>query len=258
MSSNNGVLVFNVGALAVNSGVSFNVTNLPNAVTVLTNTFVAVSGQLESSTNNATNVVTTVSAASADLGVALSVVPNPVMAGNFATITVVVTNNGPSVASGTMVTNYLQAGMVVTASAATMGTVTGSGGTNIWSVGGLPANASATLTLTAMATVGSATPITDTVVAASPVFDPLKLNNFASFKILVNPAPLLSIVSGANANTFTWPASSTNFVLKGATNLNSPMVWVTVTNPAPAIVNGQYMITLPTSNGLHFFILTTP
>ncbi len=111
----------------------------------------------------------------------------------------------------------------------------------------MPANASATLTLTAKATAAAGATVLDTVVVASSVYDPFKLNNFASFKIVINPAPTLSIVSGANANTFTWPASATNYVLQGATNLTAPVVWVTVTNPAPAIVNGQYSVTLPTN-----------
>ena len=258
VASNNGVLTFSNSALAVGAGLSFNVAVVPNAATTLTNTFEAMDGQVESSTNNVTNIVTTVGVPSADLGVTLSAAPNPVMAGSSAAITVVVTNNGPSIASGTTVSNYLPAGLVPTGSSASMGTVTGSGGTNIWSVGNLPANASATLTLTAKATAAAGGTLLDTVAVASAVFDPLKLNNFASFKIVINPAPMLSISPGLNANTFTWPASATNYVLKGATNLTPPIVWVTVTNPAPTIVNGQNSVTLPTSNSLHFFILTTP
>jgi hypothetical protein len=139
-----------------------------------------------------------------------------------------------------------------------MGTVAGSGGTNTWSVGDLPANASATLTLTATAAAVTGGTFLDSAVVASSVFDPLKLNNFASFKVVINPAPMLSITPGVNAYTFTWPASATNYVLKGTTNLTSPIVWVTVTNPAPTIVNGQYSVTLPAGSSSHFFILTTP
>ena len=121
----------------------------------------------------------------------------------------------------------------------------------------MPAEANATLTLTVMATNANGATVLDTVVVGSPVYDPFKLNNFASFKIVINPAPTLSIVSSAQANTFTWPAAATNYQLQGATNLTPRVVWVKVTNPAPAIVNGQYSVTLPT-NSLHFFKLTTP
>jgi hypothetical protein len=95
-------------------------------------------------------------------------------------------------------------------------------------------------------------------VVGSPVYDPFKLNNAASFKVDITPVTL-SIVPGARANTFTWPASAANYVLLGATNLTQPIIWVPVTNPAPSIVNGQYSISLPnTTNGLHFFMLSTP
>jgi uncharacterized repeat protein (TIGR01451 family) len=254
--NNNGVVTFAINSLAVGAGVSFNITNTPVAATTLTNTFVAVSAQLEASTNNVTNVVTVVSQPSADLGISLAATPNPVTAGNFVTLTVVATNNGPSLASATFVTNYLPAGLMLTSNSASMGTMSSSSGMNIWSVGSLPAFTNATLTLFAMATNASGATVLDTVVVGSSVYDPIKLNNFTSFKIVIDPAPTLSLILGARANTFTWAASATNYVLQGATTLSSPIVWVTVTN-TPTIVNGQYSVTVPT-NSLHFFKLTTP
>ena len=255
--SNNGVITFNVGALAVSNGISFNVTNLPSAETTVTNAFIAISDQIESSTNNATNVVTAIGAPSADLGVTMNAVPNPVAAGGYVTITLVVTNSVPSGASGTTVTNYLPAGLVLTgSSSSTGGAVTGSGGTNVWN-GSLPPNGSATLTLTAQATASAGATVLDSVEVASLVYDPFKLNDFASFKIVINPAPSLSIVPGLNANTFTWSATGPNFVLLGATNLTEPIVWVTVTNPAATLANGQYSVALPTNSPLHFFMLSS-
>jgi uncharacterized repeat protein (TIGR01451 family) len=259
VANNNGVLTFSTSALAVGAGLSFNLAVVPGAQTTITNTIIAIDGELESSTNNATNIVISVGAPSADLGVAINATPNPVVAGDYVTITLVATNAGPSMGFGTMVTNYLPDGLFLTASNASLGTVAGSGGTNIWSIGSMPANASATLTLTAKATAALGATVLDTVVAGSSVFDPFKLNNFASFKIVINPAPTLAILSGVRSNTFTWNVAATNYVLRGATNLSPPIIWVTVTNPAPTIVNGQYSITLPnTTNGLHFFNLTTP
>jgi hypothetical protein len=156
-----------------------------------------------------------------------------------------------------MVTNYLPEGLVLTGSSTSWQAVAGSGGTNVWS-GSLPPNASTTLILTAQATAAQGATVEDTVVVGSPVYDPFKLNNAASFKIDITPVTL-SIVPGARAITFAWPASAANYVLLGATNLTQPIIWVPVTNPAPSIVNGQYSISLPnTTNGLHFFMLSTP
>jgi hypothetical protein len=128
---------------------------------------------------------------------------------------------------------------------------------NLWNVGPVAANASATLILTAQATAAAGATVLDSVVVASLVYDPYKLNNFAEWKTVINPSPTLSIVWGARTNAFAWSGAATNFVLKGATNLTPPVVWVTVTNPAPILTNGEYWLPLPT-NGLHFFILTTP
>jgi uncharacterized repeat protein (TIGR01451 family) len=254
----NGVLTVSTNFLAVGAGFAFNIFVTPNAAETVTNTVIAIADQLESSTNNATNVITTVTLPSADLGVTLNGTPNPVTAGDFVTFTVVVTNNGPSLASATEVTNYLPAGLTLTSSNLPLATtLSNSAGTIVWSVGSLAAFTNATLTLTTKATNVIGATVTDIVLVGSPVYDPIKLNNFASFKIVINPAPTLGIVSGAHANTFTWPAAATNFVLQGATNLTPPIVWVTVTNAVTTNASGQYSVTVPT-NSLHFFKLTTP
>jgi uncharacterized delta-60 repeat protein/uncharacterized repeat protein (TIGR01451 family) len=260
VTNNNGVLTFGPIALAVFGGISFNIAVMPEAATSVTNAFLAVDNQLEGSTNNATNVVATVGQPSADLGVTLNAGPNPVEAGNSETITIVVTNNGPSIAYGTVATNFLPAGLALTATNAPAGTtVTGSGGTNIWNIGNLAANASVTLTLTANATYAPGNTVLDSVQVGSSIYDPFKLNNFASFKIVINPAPSILVSSVLGTNTFTWNAIATNYVLYGATNLTPPVVWVKVTDVVPVIVNNTFSVSLPnTTNGLHFFILRTP
>jgi len=259
-ASNNGVLTFDINTLTVGAGLSFNIAVLPIEETTVTNIFIAISDELEASVNNLTNVVTAVGSQSADLGVSLNAGPNPVVAGNYETLSIVVTNNGPSFAYGTMVTNDLPAGLLLTGINAPPGTsVSGLGGTNIWNIGYLAANSSSTLNLTAKATYAAGNTVLDSVVAGSSVYDPYKLNNYASFKIVINPAPLISILGGPRTNTFTWNAAATNYVLMGATNLTPPVVWVKVTNVVPVITNGTFSVSLPdTTNGLHFFILRTP
>ena len=177
--NDSGVLTFAINTLASGAGVAFNITNVPVAATTLTNMFVAVSAQLEASTNNATNVVTSVSQPSADLGITLAATPNPVTAGDFVTLTLVASNNGPSLASATVVTNFLPPGLLLTSNSASLGTVSSASGMNLWNVGSLPPFTSATLTLSAMATNAAGATVLDTVVVGSAVYDPIKLNNFA-------------------------------------------------------------------------------
>jgi len=255
-TNNNGVLTFSVtNSLGVSNGISFNLFVTPTNNGTVTNTFTATANQLEPSTNYFTNVVTSVNAPSADMGVSLFGAPNPVLAGNFVTYTIVITNGGPSFAVGPTATNVLPAGMVLYTSSASTGAISNSGAVSTWNAGTLSAYSNVTLTIVAQATAANGATNLDTVNVGSSIFDPLKFNNFSSFKIVVNPAPSLSIASGSHNFTITWPATATNFVLQGATNLPPPGVWTTVTN-VPAIVGGQYTITLPT-NGYRFFILKT-
>jgi uncharacterized repeat protein (TIGR01451 family) len=262
MASNNGVLTFSTNSLAVGAGLSFNLALMPEAATTVTNMFLAVDGELEGSTNNFTNMITSVGQPSADLGVTLNAGPNPVVAGNYVTITLAVTNNGPSIAYQTVASNYLPAGLMLTASNVPAGTtLTNYGATNVWTIGSLPPYTSVTLTLTAKATAAGGATVLDSAVVDSPVtYDPFKLNNYASFKIVIGSAPNIFISSSAQGrtNTFTWANAATNYVLLGATNLNPPVVWVKVTNVVPSIVGTNFSITLPNTNGLHFYILTTP
>jgi uncharacterized repeat protein (TIGR01451 family) len=260
MTSSNGVLTFSAAnPLAVGAGLSFNIALMPETNISVTNTFAALDTQFQGSTNNITNLVTTVGEPNADVGVAVNASPNPVLAGNSVAITLVVTNNGPSIAYGTTVTNYLPAGLNLTSSSPSQGTVTNSAGMNIWSIGALPPNTSATNTLTAAVTVAGGTPLLDSAIVASTVYDPFKLNNFASFKI-VTTAPALSILSGPRANTLFWDGAATNYVLLSTTNLALPLAnWVKATNAVSSNVNGQLFITLPaTTDGPRFYILTTP
>jgi uncharacterized repeat protein (TIGR01451 family)/uncharacterized delta-60 repeat protein len=257
----NGVLAFSPASLPVFGGLSFNVAVIPLSAASITNSFMAVDNQLEGSTNNFTNVVASVGQPSADVGVTVNVTPNPVWAGNYVNIALVVTNNGPSIAYGTIVTNFLPAGLVLTATNAPAGTtVTGSGATNFWNVGNLAPYTSSTLVFTAKATIPLGATVLDSVQAGSSVYDPLKLNNYASFKVVISPAPLISIATSIRSNTLTWNQAATNYVLLSTTNLAQPLSnWVKVTNVVPVIVNGSFSITLPkTTNGPYFFILTTP
>ena len=112
---------------------------------------------------------------SADLTVTVVDNQHTVTAGSGAgnlTYIVTVTNNGPSDASGVMLSNaqVLPAGVTLNSVAASAGT-SFSGGTGVWTVGTLPLGASATLTLTntvmSSAANGAAVSNTATVTAAN-------------------------------------------------------------------------------------------
>src|SRR5207244_1963261 len=104
----------------------------------VSNTATAVGTTADSNSANNSGTATTVITVSADLAITKSESPNPVNAGQQATYTLTITNNGPNPAVNTMVTDVLpsqvtfvsatsnhgptptQAGGIVTASLGTM------------------------------------------------------------------------------------------------------------------------------------------
>ena len=195
----------------------------------------------------------------------ISAAPNPVMAGDLVTVTVVVTNSGPSVASGTTVTNYLPAGLVLTASSAPMGTVASSGGTNggtnTWNVGDLPANASATLTLTAMATAATGETVLDSVVVASLVYRSVEVEQLRLVQDCHQSGAHAFHRSGRARHKHHHHLARAGHQLCAARRdqpHSAHRLGDGDQSRATAIVSGQDSVTLPTSDRVHFFILTTP
>ncbi len=89
--------------------------------------------------------------------------------GDTVTFTLTVTNSGPDEADGLVILNALPTGLTVTGSTAGQGTF--SAQTGLWSVGTLADGQTSTLTFTA--TVGTATPLTDSAsVHAVDEYDP--------------------------------------------------------------------------------------
>ena len=118
--------------------------------------------------------------------------PNPVLAGNNITYTVVITNNGPSTASTLAFTEAIPANTTFVSAAATSGT----GG---WTCTGISISCSnpsfvmgASTTFTVVVKVGagtaSGTVITDTATVSSSTTDPNPSNNFAIATVVVATA----------------------------------------------------------------------
>jgi hypothetical protein len=125
-------------------------------------------------------------------------------------------------------------------------------GTVTCNLGSLGNGAVATATIVAKSTAPGT--ITNTVSVASGVTDPLKGNNKASVKTVVQAVQLQVSHSGTSF-TFTWPAFASGYSLESTPSMAPPVIWTPVTNPAPQIVNGQYTVTINVSAGTGFFRL---
>jgi len=252
----NGVLTFSYPTLAVGAGTSFGITMLPTQLGYAVNTAGAFADQPNPNSNNVVNTSVLVSSPESDLGVSMTESPDPVLAGANVSYSIVVTNNGPSDATGVSATITLPAGFSVLTISPAAG-ASNSNGTITWNIGTLgtePVNSTTSLTVVARALTGGIGLATATV--SSDVYDPTKVNNFASVKTEVDQ-PAITVSGASQTYSLTWPITATNFVLEGAVDLPPIGTWVPITNPPPSVISGQYNFALPGSTGYHFFRLST-
>ncbi len=111
---------------------------------------------------------------------------------------------------------------------------------------GLGSGTVATVTITVHANAGGT--VTNTVTASSAITDPLKANNKAAVKTIIQTLVLGAVRSG-NTLVFSWPSG---FVLQSTPSL-SPPTWTDVTNPATQFVGGQNTVTIGTANGTQYY-----
>jgi hypothetical protein len=60
----------------------------------------------------------------------------------------------------------------------------------------------------------------------------------------------LNVSASAAGTVLTWPVYPAGFTLQTATSLTSPPEWISLTNPAPVVTNGQNCVVLPASAGV--------
>ena len=69
------------------------------------------------------------------------------------------------------------------------------------------------------------------------------------------PPPQLTIIPSGTNVILTWATTAAGFTLISTANLDSPVVWETV-SPAPVVVNGLNAVTNPASDTQKFYQLT--
>jgi uncharacterized repeat protein (TIGR01451 family) len=126
--------------------------------------------------------------ASADLGVALTASPNPVLAGQNLSYTLTVTNVGSAPASNVTITDALP--VSVTFVSASPGCVN-VGGNVVCNLGTVASGGTSNFTVVVTPTAGGL--ITNTLTVASPTPDPNSANNTAAIVTTVNAAPAITV-----------------------------------------------------------------
>ena len=83
-------------------------------------------------------------------------------------------------------------------------------------------------------------------------------NNTSEFSasIPAGPVPSLAVIPFANHQlTISWTNTTTGFVLKQTSSLSPPIRWTAVTN-SPGVINGRFVVTLPSAAGNSFYALS--
>jgi uncharacterized repeat protein (TIGR01451 family) len=217
-------------------------TNLVSVSTIVTDPNLA---------DNTVANVTTVVPPSADLALAMSDDPDPVVVGSSLVYTLTVSNLGPATATNVRLTNTLPSSVAFVSATPAGYTLIGNS-VIFTSLGNIGSGAQIGASITVHPT--AAGEITNTATVGSTVTDSLKANNTASVKTVVEGLKLNVSHSGNNF-TISWPASASNYILESANALNAPITWTQVTTPPPQLVGDQMVVTVGTTNASRFFRL---
>jgi uncharacterized repeat protein (TIGR01451 family) len=262
-----GVLTADLGLLPANQSavVTLVVTPGAGAVGTLTETFTVQGQDFDPELSNNTTQATATVAPSSDLSVAISPQAGPAIAGVKWTYILVVSNAGPSDATGVIATSLLPAGLELVSALSSQGTApSDQGGTVSADLGSLAAGASATVTLAVQPTTAAA--LAGSVALFASVsgdqFDTNPANNRASLTVAVDPSVTLtmamvasppSVESGQTItftatiqNTGTTPATGVVVTVPPAATLS--YMSSTVSQGTTALVAGQLLAQLGNLN----------
>ena len=206
--SSTATLTCSLGTLAVGSNASVVIQVIPNAAGSLTDTASVTSSVADPNAGNNSASVTVDAVAAqqpmADLSLALSAAPNPVTVGQTLTYTLNVSNAGPSVATGTVLSDSLPASVSFVSAQPSQGACNGTAAITC-SLGSLAVGGNASIVI--QVTPNAAGSLTDTASVASSVADPNTANNSAAVTVnaVAAPQPMadLSLALSAAPNPVT-------------------------------------------------------
>ena len=202
--------------------------------TVISNTASVSSTTADPTSANNSATSTTTVAASAELAVAKTDAPDPVVAGTDLTYTITVTNNGPSEAANATLSDTLPTGTTFGSATPSQGSCAGTT-TVSCALGSIANGASATITLVVHVgpSVADGTVISNTASVSSTTADPTPANNSATSTTTVTTSADLGVTKADSPDPVTAGTDLTYTI--GITNTGpSDAPGVTLTDPIPA------------------------
>jgi uncharacterized repeat protein (TIGR01451 family) len=213
----------NLGILETNASATVTIQITPTTPGEIVNTITVIGEQFDPHLANNTASTTTTVLPVADLAVSKEGAPDPSLVGENITYTIMITNLGPDTATGVTSTDTLAATVTLDNISSSQGNCTYDPTTNkvTCSLGTLPANASATVTIEVVpTTVGE---IVNTVTVTGDSFDPNLENNTASITSTSQSQLERAYVTNEEDNTISVIAITTNTVIATIPAGNSPM-----------------------------------
>lgn len=211
VSQGGGVVTATLGNLAVGATATITVTGVPTlAGTIYSSASVTSTDPELNPIDNSVTVQTIIVPPVADLAVGIAGVPNPTIVGGPLTYTVSVTNNGPAVATGVVVSNILPASVQIVSANYSQGSITVAGNVVIQNVGLLTQNAYATATINVSPQAYGN--ITATAQASAIQPDPYLANNIATVTTAVGQAADLALGLTASPNPVVLTSNLTYFI----------------------------------------------
>jgi uncharacterized repeat protein (TIGR01451 family) len=181
---------------------------------------------------NETTTITTPVVASADLRVAKTAAPAPLIAGDNVTWTISVVNDGPSTASAATVSDVLPPGVAIVSATPSAGSCTTAGFVSC-ALGDIADGATATVTVVATVAASATGSLVNTAAASSATPDPSPANNEGTATSTITRQNNLAVTKTAITNPVV-PGTSAQWRITVANNGPSDTAAVTVTDPAPA------------------------
>ncbi|WP_417744241.1 SdrD B-like domain-containing protein [Rosistilla oblonga] len=241
VTSNGNGLTANLGNLASGATATITVvtTLAASATGTVSNTANVTSNETDSDpTNNQSTVVNTISQET-DLSITKTDVGDPTSPGNTIDYTLTVTNNGPSNATGVVVTDNLPTGVTFVSGTGSQGTVTNNNGVITANVGNLASGSTATVTIRVSVASGTTGTISNQATVTGNENDPITNNNSSSTTTTVQLASLsgFSYVDADNDGVFDageTPLEGTTVQLIGTDLLGGVVSRATVTDATGA------------------------